>query len=193
MGARTGHGAGAKQPVCIEVLPVDELPAGIPAPARAESPTDRGEAGRFAPGNGLASVGGKARQGKTRLAGRTSLAAMPSTAPFAPYRAAVVSFRRSACADLARTVGGGSLGPLPSSIVASAALQLGWSRYWSDLAATTGDAQHALTASRLADASRQNLLAATELAAREAAARFHGHDPIADLARRLDAMPKATT
>jgi hypothetical protein len=56
-------------------------------------------------------------------------------------------------------------------MVASAALQLAWSRYLSDQAATTGDAELAVTASRLADASRNNLLAAHELCAKEAAAR----------------------
>jgi hypothetical protein len=56
-------------------------------------------------------------------------------------------------------------------MVASAALQLAWSRYLSDQAAATGDAEMALAASRLADASRNNLLSAHELAAREAVAR----------------------
>jgi hypothetical protein len=56
-------------------------------------------------------------------------------------------------------------------MVASAALQLAWSRYLSDQAAATGDAELALSASRLADASRNNLLSAHELAAREAVAR----------------------
>ncbi len=56
-------------------------------------------------------------------------------------------------------------------MVASAALQLAWSRYLSDQAAATGDAEMALAASRLADASRNNLLSAHELAAKEATAR----------------------
>jgi hypothetical protein len=56
-------------------------------------------------------------------------------------------------------------------MVASAALQLAWSRYLSDQAAATGDTELALAASRLADASRNNLLSAHELAAREAVAR----------------------
>jgi hypothetical protein len=56
-------------------------------------------------------------------------------------------------------------------LVATSALQLGWSRYLSDLAAETGDVNMVMQASRLADASRQNLLAAHELCAREAEAR----------------------
>lgn len=74
-------------------------------------------------------------------------------------------------ATLAATVGGGEVGPGPASVVSTAALQLGASRYLHDLGAETGDAKLLLDASRLADASRQNLLAAHELTAKEALAR----------------------
>ncbi len=50
MALRSGHGTGAGVPR-VEVLPADELPAGVPDDARPESPSDRGVAGRFAPGN----------------------------------------------------------------------------------------------------------------------------------------------
>jgi hypothetical protein len=170
MTLRSGHGRGAGVPR-VEVMPVDELPVGVPDIARHESPTDRGESGRFAPGNSLARLGGHARRGKTRLAERMGLAKLPEGSAFRQYKAAAVSFRRAQCAELARTVGGGVCGPGPSSMVASAALQLAWSRYLADAAADTGDAEMALRASKLADASRQNLLAAHELCAREAQAR----------------------
>ncbi|MGO8998276.1 MAG: hypothetical protein ACLQVI_33575 [Polyangiaceae bacterium] len=170
MTLRRGHGKGAGVPR-VEVLPVDELPAGVPAVARAESPRDRGEAGRFAPGNALARAGGHARAGKTRLADRLGLVELPAGCAFAPYRASAVSFRRAQCAALAQGVGGGVCGAAPSSLVATAALQLAWSRFFSDKAAVTGDADLALTASRLGDASRQSLLAAHELCAKEAQAR----------------------
>jgi len=170
MALRTGHGAGAGAPR-IEVRPADELPAGLPAGARPASPGDRGDGGRFAPGNALARVGGQARAGTTRLARRLGLRELPAGAAFAPYKASAVGFRRAQCAALASSVGGGYCGPAPSSVVASAALQLAWSRYLSDCAAEEGDAEMALAASRLADASRQNLLAAHELCAREAKAR----------------------
>lgn len=149
----------------------DELPAGAPASARADSPGERGEAGRFAPGNGFARAGGKATAGKTRLSARLGLSTLPEGAAFRPYKAAATSFRRAQCAALAATAGGGMCGPGPSSMVASAALQLAWSRYLSDQAAASGNADLALAASRLADASRNNLLSAHELAAREATAR----------------------
>lgn len=146
----------------------DELPVGTPDSARAESPSDRGEAGRFADGNTIARRGGKATAGKSRLASRLALA---DGTDLAPYKRAAVSFRRAQCAALASAVGGGYCGPGPSSMVSSAALQLMWSRYFSDRAATTGDAEMAIKASKLADASRNNLLSAHELCAREAAAR----------------------
>ncbi len=153
------------------MLPADELPTGVPAPARGLSPSDRRDGGRFAPGNALASLGARARAGSTRLAARLSLATLPADAPFAPYQRAAASFRRAQSAALASSVGGGVCGPGPSSIVASAALALAWSRYLSDLAARTGDAELAARASRLSVESRQHLLAAHELCAREAHAR----------------------
>jgi hypothetical protein len=74
-------------------------------------------------------------------------------------------------------------GPGPSSIVASAALMLAWSRYFSDKAATTEDADLVIRSARLADQSRQALLTAHELCAREAEARkqtdARGTDPLA--------------
>ncbi|MBI2393174.1 MAG: hypothetical protein HYV09_26550 [Deltaproteobacteria bacterium] len=143
----------------------------MPDQARDDSPRDRGERGRFARGNGLARVGGRARAGKTRLADRLGLRRLDDGAAFGPYKAAAVSFRRAQCAELARSVGGGYCGPAPSSLVASAALQLAWSRYLGDLAAETGDPELAMRASRLAADSRQSLLAAHELCAREAAVR----------------------
>lgn len=164
MTLRTGHGRGAGSPR-IEVLPADELPAGVPADARAESPSDRGERGKFAEGNSLAASGGRARSGHTRLARRLRLGETFADPRFEPYAAAARGFRRAHVTGLARTVGGGHCGPAPASIIASAALQLAGSRFAFEV---LGDMA---LGSRLADASRQNLLAAHELAAREAAAR----------------------
>jgi hypothetical protein len=180
MTIRTGHGSGAGVPR-VEVLPADELPVGVPVDAGPDSPSDRGEGGRFAPGNALARVGGRSRAGKTRLADRLGLAVLPDGSAFTPYRASAVSFRRAQCASLAASVGGGVCGPAPSSIVASAALALAWSRYLSDVAAEAGDAELAARAARLGETSRQHLLAAHELCAREAAARPRA--PVDPLAR----------
>jgi hypothetical protein len=96
---------------------------------------------------------------------------------FDPYARAARAFRRAHVDALARSVGGGHCGPGPSSIVASAALQLAGSRFAFEV---LGDMA---LGSRLADSSRQNLLAAHELCAREAQAR--PRNPLEDLDRRL--------
>jgi hypothetical protein len=75
-------------------------------------------------------------------------------------------------------------------MVYSAALQLAASRYLSDRAAADGEPALFAQASRLADASRQNLLAAHELCAREAQARAREAKPL-DLGSALAAGPAA--
>jgi hypothetical protein len=174
MTLRNGHGEGRGRPH-VEVLPVDELPAGVPGPARPANARDRGPGGRFLPGNALAAVGGTAKRGQARLVARLGLSTLPAGSAFGPYRRAAATFRRVQCSELARTVGGGTCGPGPSSIVASAALALAWSRYLSDLAAQTGDHELALRSAKLGETHRQHLLAAHELCAREALARKATH------------------
>ena len=174
MALRSSHGRGAStgaQGPRIEVVPPDELPEGVPANAGHEREGDRGDHGRFLPGNVVSRKGGKAKGGKLRLAARLGLRSLPGDNAFSDYKASAASFRRAQCAALAASVGGGFCGPAPSSIIASSALQLAWSRYLSDLAAMTGDEELAMKASRLAEASRQSLLAAHEICAREAVAR----------------------
>lgn len=175
MALRRGHGTGAGQPR-IEVLPPDELPTGVatpepqpeamPRPPYRKGSAEAREAGRR---------GGKAKAGQTRLSSELGIAKLADAADFAPYKRAATPFAKAQRAALASSVGGGVCGPGPSSMVASAALQLAASRYLSDRAAIEGDAELFAKASRLADASRQNLLAAHELCAREAKARAeHG-------------------
>lgn len=144
-------------------MPADELPAGVPEECGGEDGDKRQPDGRFAAGN----TTGTKRKGTTRLAVRLSLGPIQADPAFAPYLRSARHFRRTQCAAIARDIGGGICGPAPSSIVASAALQLAASRYLFDRA-TAGDPALFTQASRLADASRQNLLAAHELAAREA-------------------------
>jgi hypothetical protein len=170
MALRSGHGAGAGSPR-IEVLPPDELPKGLPGNADALSRTASTERGRFAPGNRRSVLGGRAKRGKSRLTARLGLAALPDESAFAPYLRSAATFRRVQCAALASCVGGGMCGPAPSSVVASAALALAWSRFFSDEAARKGDPELAMRSARLGETSRQHLLAAHELCAREAKAR----------------------
>lgn len=116
----------------------------------------------------LASLGGKANRERTRLASRLGLGEL---GPLPKELADDADrFRRTECARLARLVGNGTCGAAPSSMVASAALQLAASRY------AFAKGEFAL-ASRLAVDSRQSLLAAHELTAREAAARRLANAP----------------
>jgi hypothetical protein len=171
MALRTGHGNGAGVPR-VEVLPADELPAGVQAPPLASAGGERRPDGTFAPGaRTIQAAGGRATRGKSRLTARLGLSTLPEGDAFAPYRRAAATFRRVQCAEAARTVGGGVCGPGPSSIFASAALALAWSRFLSDQAAATGDPDLAMRSARLGETSRQHLLAGHELCAKEALAR----------------------
>jgi hypothetical protein len=95
----------------------------------------------------------------------------PPGHPFAPYARLARDWRNGHMRALAETVGGGQVGPGPASIVATAALPLGASRWLADTGALEGDARLLLESSKLADSARQNLLAAHELCARETKAR----------------------
>ena len=176
MSLRAGHGSGGGVPR-VEVLPADELPRGVQAPEQAESTGERQGGGRFAPGASTAQrAGGLAHREQTRLARRLSLGETFADPRFTPYARAARAFRRAQVTRLARDVGGGHCGPAPASIVASAALQLAGSRFAFEV---LGELQ---LGSKLANDSRQNLLAAFELCAREAEARVdHEGD---DLARQ---------
>lgn len=189
MALRTAHGTGRRGSPAprVEVSPVDELPTFTPANETTakpvEDPTQRLEGGRFAPGNQIAHKAKGVRKGEVRLAAKLGIAELAETEEFAPYKRSARVFRRAQVNALARDVGGGVCGIAASSFVSSAALQLAASRYLFDRAAITGDPADFASASRLADASRQNLLAAHELCAREAQARPRA--PVDPLARWL--------
>ena len=171
MTLRTGHGKGAGVPR-IEVSPVDELPKGEQAVEHEPRKSERDELGRLRPGSSTTqSRGGKARRAATRLARTLGLQTLTGEGGFGPYKRAGAAFRRLHVSALAKSVGGGQCGPGPASVVATAAWQLAVSRYLFDRAAETGDRDDFALASKLANDSRQNLLAAHELCAREAAAR----------------------
>jgi hypothetical protein len=177
MALRTGHGNGKGVPR-IEVLPVDELPAGTPAPQRSPvaAPERRQDGTVTADGaKALGALGGAATAGQTRLSGRLALGDSFADPRFEPYAKAARTFRRTHVTRLAQTVGGGQCGPAPSSIVATAALQLAASRFAFEV---LGDMA---LGSRLGNDSRQNLLAAHELCVKE------GARP--DALPNIDAMP----
>lgn len=171
MALRAGHGNGAGVPR-IEVLPPDELPAGVQGNALGDHTNERRADGTFLPGARTAqAAGGHTSAGTARLARRLGLDNLAANEAFAPYKRAAVDFRRAQCRALALSVGGGHCGVAPSSIIASAAWALAASRYLYDTAARTGDSTLFVAASRLAESSRQHLLAAHELCAREAKSR----------------------
>jgi hypothetical protein len=162
----------------------DERIAGVQAIELAEAGDERRADGTFQPGACTSQAkGGRARKNQTMLSHRTGLAGILALPAFKPYLTQAKAFARAHIATLARSVGGGQCGPGPASIVTTAALQLAASRFCFDRASLTGDADLFLKASKLGDASRGNLLSASDLCATEAAAR--PRDPIADLNRRL--------
>ena len=118
----------------------------------------------------LGHLGGKAKAERDRL-----LAALPTllrgfgmrgavVAGFSDYIADALDFAGAEALRLEREFGGGVLGEGPRSFIDSAALQLAASRW----KFAEGDV---LTASRLADASRANLMSARDECARDAALR----------------------
>ena len=166
---RTGHGKGAGSPH-IEVLPVDELPE--PVPGKAEQVRRQAD-GRLADKESAAIIGrrgGLAKAGRIRLIDSLGLSRLAEDNTFSPYKGAAEEFVEHHRGALAAQAGG-QLGPAPSTMVASAGLQLAASRWAFDQGAAKNDATLIKLGSSLANDSRQNLLAAYELAVREAQAR----------------------
>jgi len=164
----------------------DELPAGVPAPARRAPARDT--SGKFVKSDGttaLAREGGRARAEARQLAQLLGLQTLDEDHAYAPYARLAREFRDHHMAELAATVGGGRVGPGPASVVSTAALQMAASRYLGDLGAAKCDAKLLLDASRLGDASRANLLSAHELCAREAKARDSDSEHPWERERRL--------
>lgn len=202
MTLRKGHGKGAGVPR-VEVLPVDELPAPVPAPLAQDGRRANGTikdpetARRIGRMGGLAS----ARRDPLRAAKSMGLGQLISQfekdARIEPFVTESERWMRQTLEGLARDVGGGELSAEVVSIVQTAAWERAFSRYLFDISTRSqfawtvaenkvpiGDKKHTvkpntetiLTASRLGDSSRQNLLAAFELAAREAQARKAARD-----------------
>ncbi len=174
---RAGHGNGKGKPH-VELPKLADLPSGHaapePAPACQAQQAPRAADGRLVPGDStsaLASRAASARwlKNKTRVRALEALGlrAMAADAAVLPYFEEADEFARHEIERLARVVGGGACGASASSMVQSAALQLAASRYLY----ASGDPLQFVAASRLADASRQNLLSAHTVCALEAKAR----------------------
>lgn len=185
MTLRTAHGRGSAALVRIETVPVDELPDGVQVVEEAEAGWERRADGTFARGARTQQRrGGLALAQRTTLSSKLGLTALVADSAFAPYQRAARSFIRSQTRVLARNIGGGQLGPASASMVASAGLQLAASRWLFDQGGVDGDPVLLVQAARLADQSRQSLLTAHELAAREAAARARRERLAAEAAER---------
>lgn len=175
MALRKGHGNGAGVPR-IEVLPPDELPEPKPD---LSPPLARNEDGTVADSNtakALGRRGGLAKAGKIRLLQSLGLVELAEDAKFKPYQKAAEGFIKLHLSATAPCVGG-NVGPGPASIVCTAGWQLAASRYLFDRAAQTGDPKLFHRASMLGNDSRQNLLAAYELARREGDTRKDNENP----------------
>ena len=182
MALRNGHGSGRGMPR-IEVLPVDELPTGTPAPQRTTQAVIRrtpdGRTADVASAKALGALGGAKAKGQSRLARRLGLRELPANAPFAPYYRSAVAFRRFQVSRLAMGVGAGQCGAAPAAIIGTASWQLAASRYVFDLVAAGELGVDALKlASQLGNDARQNMLAGHELAAKEAASRPPSPDEV---------------
>jgi hypothetical protein len=180
MALRRAHGTGADALVRVEVLPADELPrpVAVPAPVVAR-PVERRQDGKLADSASakeLGRRGGYAKARRVRLIDSLGLKKIADDASFKPYRDAAEEFVSHHRASLAKQAGG-ELGPAPSTMVASAGLQLAASRWAFDRGASENDASLIKLGSALANDSRQNLLAAYELAVREAEARKSSQAP----------------
>ena len=100
---------------------------------------------------------------------RFSRSGLPKTGPWEPYTKQADAFRKHHCKMLAIQAGG-HCGAAPSSMVASAAVQLAVSQYLFDTGAAEDDLQKLKVATMMANDSRANLIAAYEMAVREAQA-----------------------
>lgn len=147
-------------------MPPDELPSPVPTLAERRK---RGFGSADA-----ARLGGIAKAAKAEL--RRAMAMLlpgetvPEGSPMAAALGYAEDFRDSHLAALAASAGG-HVGSGPASMVATAALQLAASRYLFAEGAKSGDAMTLKAASTIGNDSRQNLLAAYELAVREAKVR----------------------
>lgn len=169
MALRKGHGKGAGVPR-IEVLPPDELPDPLPAVADPLARRDDGTIADSLTARALGARGGLAKASKRQLLQGLGLAELAEADPFKRYWNYGEDFVKAHLIELAR-VCGGFVGPGPGSIVGTAGVQLAASRFYSDQGAKTGNPKMHEIASKLGDSSRQNLMAAYELARREGESR----------------------
>jgi hypothetical protein len=175
------------------VSPADELPAGVPEQPEPVARRHNGTVASAEAAKRLGKRGGQARarrRADVRAWGATlglgRLLTLTEDSHLAPFVVEAEAWLRAQAEACARDVGGGQLSPGVVSILRTAA----WERMYSAFLFDAGSRQSfawqvdeertpkvlprtelVMVAARLGDSSRQNLLAAHELSAREAAAR----------------------
>lgn len=134
----------------------------------------------FTKGNKFAALGGSAKRDVPKLLGQMGI---PEAAPFRAFKALALGFLKHHVNRLARDVGGGECGPAPSMMVKFAAFQAASAEYLYREAVKMLESANGPPAdlsklqelfqssSKLQNSSRQNLLAAHELCAKEALSR----------------------
>jgi hypothetical protein len=201
MGLRTRHGNAARSRQLgslVEVQPLDEQGDGMQARPLAEAEGERKPNGQLAPGSQtVQSKGGRAKKNRIALSADPAIKEALAAPEFRPMLRRGSEFRKGIMRHLAQTCGGGECDPMTAAVVAIAADQLAASRFFMARAAKTLDPADFTTASRLGDASRQNLIASRELATKHGEARRRA-DPAAALrggrfAALLDPKPAPAT
>lgn len=200
MTLRSGHGTGAGVPR-IEVLPSDEMPKPITAEEAAKPDSlQRRPNGRFTPESAREAGrrGGRAERKKAdakKLAKKFGLGRLierwKADDEIEKFITESEQWFVQSCEDMSRDVGGGQLSSGVTSMLRSSAYQRAYANFLYDCASRTAHAWETLAphaipnakprlsprldlvaaATRLADSSRQNYMAAFEIAAREAHAR----------------------
>jgi hypothetical protein len=139
---------------------------------------DRDAAGRLVPGaRALPSMGGQAKRGSTKLSHTIDSETLEPQ-----YRRRARALRLALVNELARTVGGGVCGILPSLFVRHASIATALSEQLLD----AGDVDRAV---RFAEASRMHLLYAREIAAKDAAS--SPRNSTSDIVARITAAAAA--
>ena len=139
----------------------DELSTGTPAVSQASAMGERRADGKLAKGaRTVPAMGGRATKESTHLSHRIDSVTLGEI-----YRRRARTLRRATCTELARTVGGGHCGIIPSLFVKHASIATALS----EQALDAGDTDRAI---KYAEASRMHLLYARELCVKDAASRL---------------------
>lgn len=144
----------------------DELTTGTPAPQVSASDKRRANGTLQKGAHDVPSRGGATSKGTTRLSHRIDSETLTDV-----YRKRARTLRKATCAELARTVGGGVCGIIPSLFVKHAAVATALA----EQALDEGDKDRAV---KYAEASRMHLLYARELCAKDAKERPKQANPV---------------